>query len=166
MPDRLFLASRERTDETPCHPLAVTSLEPVISMEHVERLRKGNVLFRSQLDAGRRLVRLALPAVLVNVPLATLSLLALMMTAGDSAALVNQRFQLIGTSDAPLLAWTVVLATVALAGHIVVFPATLVIAAGHLVDRHVSPVEALRATVRRLPSLIRSGRSGPRGPAC
>ncbi|MEV0823667.1 hypothetical protein [Nonomuraea rubra] len=126
----------------------------MISMEHVERLRVDGVLFRGYLDAGRRLVRLALPSVLVHVPLATLSLLALMMTAGGSAALVNQRFQLIGTSDAPLLTWTVVLAAVALAGDVVVFPATVVIAAGHLVDRHVPPIEALRATVRRLPSLL------------
>ncbi|MGW3346350.1 hypothetical protein ACWDA3_23825 [Nonomuraea rubra] len=126
----------------------------MISMEHVERLRADGVLFRGHLDAGRRLVRLALPSVLVHVPLATLSLLALMMTAGGSAALVNQRFQLIGTSDAPLLTWTVVLAAVALAGDVVVFPATVVIAAGHLVDRHVPPIEALRATVRRLPSLL------------
>lgn len=154
MQNRLFLASSRRTDETPCHPLAVTSLEPVISMQHVERLRQGNVLFRSHLDAGRRLVRLTLPAVLVHVPLATLSLLALMMTADGSAALVNQRFQPIGTSDATLLTWTVVSAAVALAGNIVVVPATLVIAAGHLVDRYVPPIEALRATVRRLPSLI------------
>ncbi|WP_433518848.1 hypothetical protein ACQP2T_27080 [Nonomuraea sp. CA-143628] len=123
-------------------------------MEHVERLRKDGVPFRGYLDAGRHLVRLALPGVLVHVPLAALSLLALTVAAGDSAALVNQRFQLIGTSDAPLLIWTVLLAVVALAGEIVVFPATVIIATGHLVDRHVSPVEALRVTVRRLPSLL------------
>ncbi|MFC4010829.1 hypothetical protein ACFOY2_26615 [Nonomuraea purpurea] len=123
-------------------------------MEHVERLRKGGVPFRSYLDAGRHLMRLALPGVLVHVPLAALSLLALMVATGDSAALVNQRFQLIGTSDAPLLTWMLVLAAVALAGQVVVFPATVIIAAGHLVDRQMSPVEALRATVRRLPSLL------------
>src|SRR4051812_10486215 len=123
-------------------------------MEHVERLRKYGVLFRSYLDAGRHLVRLALPSVLVHVPLAALSLLALTVTAGDSAALVNQQFQLIGTSDAPLLIWTLVPAAIALAGEIVVFPATVIMATGHLVDQHVSPVEALRATVRRLPSLL------------
>lgn len=123
-------------------------------MEHVERLRQYGVPFRSYLDAGRHLVRLALPGVLVHVPLAALSVLALTVAAGGSAAVVNQRFQLIGTSDAPILIWTVVLAAVALAGEIVVFPATVIIAAGHLVDRHVAPAEALRATVRRLPSLL------------
>ncbi|MEV4173804.1 hypothetical protein [Nonomuraea sp. NPDC049709] len=132
----------------------MTSLEPVTSMEHVERLRKDGVLFRSYLDAARRLVPFALPGVLVHVPLATLSLLALTVTAGGSAALVNQRFQLIGTSDAPLLTWTVLLGAVALAGEIVVFPATVVIAAGALVGRHVSLGEALGTTVRRLPSLL------------
>ncbi|MCA2174561.1 hypothetical protein LDL08_00020 [Nonomuraea glycinis] len=152
----------------------MTSLEPVTSMEHVERLRQYGVPFRSYLDAGRHLVRLALPGVLVHVPLAALSLLALTVAAGGSAAVVNQRFQLIGTSDAPILIWTVVLAAVALAGEIVVFPATVIIAAGHLVDRHVAPIEALRATVRRLRPCSscswwarwRSGRPRPRGPAC
>ncbi|MET9249924.1 hypothetical protein [Nonomuraea sp. NPDC003709] len=123
-------------------------------MEHVERLRKGGVAFRSHLDAGRHLVRLALPGVLVHVPLATLSLPALTVATGGSAAVVNGRFELIGTSDAPLLTWTLVLSALALAGEILVFPATVMIAAGHLVDRHVSPVEALRATVRRLPALL------------
>ncbi len=123
-------------------------------MEHVERLRADGVPFRSYLDAGRHLVRLALPGVLVHVPLATLSLLALTVANGGSAAVVNGRFQLIGTSDAPLLIWTLVPAVVALAGEILVFPATVIIAAGHLVDRWISPVEALRATVRRLPSLL------------
>ena len=119
-------------------------------------------------------MRLALPGVLVHVPLAALSVLALTVAADGSAAVVNQRFQLIGTSDAPILIWTVVLAAVALAGEIVVFPATVIIAAGHLVDRHVAPVEALRATVRRLRPCSscswwarwRSGRPRPRGPAC
>ncbi|MFF4622288.1 hypothetical protein [Nonomuraea jabiensis] len=124
------------------------------SMEHVERLREDGVPFRSCLDAGRHLVRLALPGVLVHVPLATLSLLVLTVANGGSAAVVNGRFQLIGTSDAPLLVWTLVPAMIALAGEIVVFPATVIIAAGHLVDRWISPAEALRATVRRLPSLL------------
>ncbi|MFC4122059.1 hypothetical protein [Nonomuraea zeae] len=123
-------------------------------MKHVERLRKNGVLFRSHLDGGRHLVRLALPGVLVHVPLAVLSLLALTVASGDSAAVVNGRFELVGTSDAPLLMWTLVLAAVALAGEIVVFPATVIIAAGHLVDRQVSPIGALRTTVRRLPSLL------------
>jgi hypothetical protein len=126
----------------------------VIFMEHVRRLRQDGVLFRSHRDAARHLVRLALPGVLVHVPLAALSLLALTVAAGDSAALVNQRFQLIGLSDAPLLVWTLVPAAVAIAGEIVVFPATVIVATGHLVDRYVSPVEALRMTVRRLPSLL------------
>ncbi|MGW6495163.1 hypothetical protein [Nonomuraea angiospora] len=124
------------------------------SMEHVERLRMDGVPFRSYLDAGRHLVRLALPGVLVHVPLATLCLLALTVTAGDSAAVVNGRFQLIGTSDAPLRIWTLVPVAVALAAEIVVFPATVIIATGHLVDRRIPPVEALRATVRRLPPLL------------
>ncbi|MEU6785112.1 hypothetical protein ABZ912_38490 [Nonomuraea angiospora] len=124
------------------------------SMEHVERLRMDGVPFRSYLDAGRHLGRLALPGVLVHVPLATLCLLALTVTAGDSAAVVNGRFQLIGTSDASLRIWTLVPAAVALAAEIVVFPATVIIATGHLVDRWILPVEALRATVRRLPPLL------------
>lgn len=123
-------------------------------MEYVERLREGRVAFRSYRDAGRHLVRLALPGALVNVPLAILSLLALTVATGGSVALVNQRFELIGTSNAPLVTWTLVLAAVALAGQMVVFPATVMIAAGRLVDRHVPPIEALRATVRRLPSLL------------
>ncbi|MFI7610825.1 hypothetical protein ACIBP6_06260 [Nonomuraea terrae] len=124
------------------------------TMEHVERLREHGVPFRSSLDAGRNLVRPALPGVLVHVPLVTLSFAALMLTAGGSAALVDQRFQVIGTSDVALLTWTLVPAAVVLAGSLLVFPATVIIAAGHLVDRQVSPVEALRATVRRLPSLL------------
>ncbi|MEV5895963.1 hypothetical protein [Nonomuraea fuscirosea] len=124
------------------------------SMEHVARLRADRVPFLSYLDAGRHLVGLVLPGVLVHVPLATLTLLALTATAGGSAAVVDQRLQLIGTSDAALTTWIVVAVVVALAGQLVVFPATVIIAAGHLVDRRVPPVEALRATMRRLPSLL------------
>ncbi|MEV0314865.1 hypothetical protein [Nonomuraea fuscirosea] len=124
------------------------------SMQHVERLRADRVPFLSYLDAGRHLVRLALPGVLVHVPLATLTLLALTATAGGSATVADQRLQLVGTSDAALTTWIVVAGVVALAGQLVVFPATVVIAAGHLLDRQVAPVEALRATVRRLPSLL------------
>ncbi|MEU8401879.1 hypothetical protein AB0C28_42410 [Nonomuraea sp. NPDC048892] len=124
------------------------------SMQHVERLRASPVPFLSYLDAARRLMRLALPGVLVHVPLATLTLTALTATAGDAAAVVDQRLQLIGNSDTALTIWTVVVAVVAVAGQLVVFPATVLIAAGHLVDRPVPPVEALRAVVRRLPSLL------------
>ncbi|NUS04108.1 MAG: hypothetical protein HOV97_16305, partial [Nonomuraea sp.] len=53
-----------------------------------------------------------------------------------------------------LLTWPLVLAAAMLAGEVVVFPATVVIAAGRLVGRDVSPVAALRAAVRRLPSLL------------
>ncbi|MEV4087726.1 hypothetical protein AB0J43_46435, partial [Nonomuraea fuscirosea] len=88
-------------------------------MQHVERLRADRVPFLSYLDAGRHLVRLALPGVLVHVPLATLTLLALTATAGGSATVVDQRLQLVGTSDAALTTWIVVAAVVALAGQLV-----------------------------------------------
>ncbi|MEV1001674.1 hypothetical protein [Nonomuraea sp. NPDC050202] len=132
-------------------PLATRALPATASSAG---LRTHGVLVRGYRDAGRHVVRLALPGMLVLVPLAALSLLALTVATHDSAALVNGGFQLIGTSDAALVIWTLVPAAVAVAGEIVVFPATVIIARGHLVDRHVPPVEALRATARRLPALL------------
>ncbi|WP_188191395.1 hypothetical protein [Nonomuraea sp. SYSU D8015] len=86
------------------------------SLDHVERLRWPGVLLQSYLSAGRHLAGLALPGVMVHVPLATLSLLVLAVASSGSAAVVNGRFQLIGISDGPLLIWTGVLTVAAGAG--------------------------------------------------
>jgi hypothetical protein len=134
----------------------MTSVDSVTSMDHVERLRRPGVVWWSYLSAGRHLMRLALPGVMVHVPLAILSVLGLALgaTVSGSGAVVNGQLQLIGMSDVPLLISTAALMVIGIAGETLVFPATVILAAGHLVGRRVSPVEALRATVGRLRTLL------------
>jgi hypothetical protein len=126
----------------------------VRSVTSADELRESGVLWRSYLSAGRHLVPLVLPGVLVYVPVSVLIQLMLVVSLDDSAAVINDRLHFIGGSDGSLLIWAGLLVTAGILGQALVFPATVVLAAGRFVDRPVSPVAALRAAARRLPSTL------------
>lgn len=123
-------------------------------IELVERMRGSGVLWRGCLDGVRRLVPLAVPGALVHAPLSGFVLLLLVVWAGGSAAVVDGRLDLIGASGGELLAWTVTPAALVVLAQAVVFPATVVLAAGWLVGRRVPPVVALRMAARRFPAMF------------
>ncbi|TMR19228.1 hypothetical protein ETD86_20395 [Nonomuraea turkmeniaca] len=123
-------------------------------MDHVQELRKSGVWWRSYLSAGRHLMHLALPGLLVYVPLAVFSLLVLGVVLGDSAVLVNGRLEVVPDFHATLLIVTGGLLVLWVVAQAVVFAATVILAAGRLVGRPASNVAALRAAVRRLPALL------------
>ncbi|NRQ39394.1 hypothetical protein HII36_47360 [Nonomuraea sp. NN258] len=131
----------------------MTPVEHVEHVDLVERLRLP-VLWRGYASAGRHLPRLVVPGVLVLAPLGLVSLLVLPVALGDEAALVDRRLELLWASDAALLTWTFVPVAVALVAQTLVFPATVLMAAGQLTGRPVPPVAALRAAFRRWPAVL------------
>lgn len=84
--------------------------------------RRDGVIWLAYGNAGRHLIRLAAPAVLVFLPVNLLTLLGLALVVDESAALVNGSFELLGTPGRPLLVWAAAAILITLAGQLVVIP--------------------------------------------
>ncbi|MGI5293098.1 hypothetical protein ACQEVF_58670 [Nonomuraea polychroma] len=120
----------------------------------LERLRRDRVLRRSYAAALRRMLRLATPGALVLLPIGVVALLCVIPLAGDALVVVDGRPELVGAPPVPLLVWGAAVLVAWTAGQMVVFPATVVLAAGVLTGRPVSVAAAMRAAARRLPATL------------
>ncbi|MEV6155627.1 hypothetical protein AB0L53_35340 [Nonomuraea sp. NPDC052129] len=117
-----------------------------------DELRRGGVVWLAYATAVRHLIRLAVPAVAVFLPIGLLAASALVLLADGSAAVVNDDFELIGAPDMSLLAWSAAVLVVLVAGQTVALPATVMLATGRLVGKDVSTSDAMRAAARRWPA--------------
>ncbi|WP_146615552.1 hypothetical protein [Nonomuraea aridisoli] len=117
-------------------------------------MRRGGVVWLAYAFAARHLIRLMVPALLVFLPIGLLAVVALALLVDGSAAVVNGDFELIGTPGPPLLAWSVAVLVVSMAGQAVALPATVMLAAGRLVGKDVSTSRAMRAAARRWPTTM------------
>ncbi|MFG1967319.1 hypothetical protein [Nonomuraea sp. NPDC049028] len=72
---------------------------------------------------------------------------------GDAGGLVNGQFALLSALPGPLVGWTVAMGVVSMLAHAVVLPAAVLMAAGLMLDRSVSPSAALR----RAPAMLAAG---------
>ncbi|MEU8149103.1 hypothetical protein [Nonomuraea sp. NPDC048901] len=118
-----------------------------------DELRRGGVVWLAYATAVRHLIRLAVPAAAVFLPIGLLAASALVLLADGSAAVVNGDFELIGTPDTSLLAWSAAVLVVLGAGQAVALPATVMLATGRLVGKDVSASDAMRAAARRWPAM-------------
>ncbi|MFC5823476.1 hypothetical protein [Nonomuraea insulae] len=164
-PDQLFAKLRARQARA-ClwvrmlllllHPGSPGRGEGVTDDHHTrarDAMRRDGVLWRAYAIAARYLVRLAVPAMAVFLPIALLAASALVWLADGSVAVVNGDFELIGVPDASLLAWSAAVLVVSVAGHAVALSATVVLVTGRLVGKGVSPSGAMRAAARRWPAM-------------
>ncbi|MFC4122060.1 hypothetical protein [Nonomuraea zeae] len=117
-------------------------------------VRRLGVVWLAYAFTARNLIRLSAPALLVFLPLGLIAASALVMVVDGSAAVVNGGFELIGSPGAPLLRWSAVVLAAAVAGQMVVLPATTMLAAGRLVGKNVSTLRAMRAAARRWPAML------------
>lgn len=118
------------------------------------RLRRDEVLRWSYAAALRNVPQLATPSALVLLPIGVVALLFVIPPAGDSLVVVDGRPELVGPASVPLLVWGAAVLVAWTAGQVVVFPATVVLAAGALTGRPVSVAAAMRAAARRLPATL------------
>ncbi|WP_433518253.1 hypothetical protein ACQP2T_23575 [Nonomuraea sp. CA-143628] len=117
-----------------------------------DELRRGGVVWLAYATAVRHLIRLAVPAAAVFLPIGLLAASALIFLADGSAAVVNGDFELIGAPDTSLLVWSAAVLVVLVAGQAVALPATVMLATGRLVGKDVSTSDAMRAAARRWPA--------------
>ncbi|GAA1637485.1 hypothetical protein GCM10009733_038220 [Nonomuraea maheshkhaliensis] len=118
-----------------------------------DELRRDFVLWRAYGSAGRHLVRLLPPVLLVFPPIGLLAVVAFFFVLDPSStAIVNESYGLIGPPGTPLLVWSAAVLVVSVAGQAVALPATVLLAAARLAGRHVSASDAMRAAARRLPA--------------
>lgn len=134
-----------------CESRGVETVDETIAGA-AERLRRGGVVGWSHVAALRHVVRLAVPSLLLLLAVVVAVLCAIVMF-GDSIVLVDERPHLVGAGRG-LLVWGVMTAAVWVAAQVVVFPATVMLAAGVLLDRPVSVRAAMREAVRRLPTMV------------
>ncbi|MGW4967909.1 hypothetical protein ACWEPL_62770, partial [Nonomuraea sp. NPDC004186] len=121
------------------------------------RIWRTSVLLQSARWTGGHLARLAGPALIASLPPAIVVYLAAIPLVGDAGGLVNGQFALLSTLPGPLVGWTVAMAVVSMLAHAVVLPATVLMAAGLMLDRSVSPSVALRTALRRAPATLAAG---------
>ncbi|WP_433518847.1 hypothetical protein ACQP2T_27075 [Nonomuraea sp. CA-143628] len=117
-----------------------------------DEVRRGGVVWLAYVTAVRYLIRLAVPAVAVFLPIGLFAASALIFLADGSAAVVNGDFELIGAPDTSLLVWSAAVLVVLVAGQAVALPATVMLATGRLVGKDVSTSDAMRAAARRWPA--------------
>ncbi|TMR21138.1 hypothetical protein ETD86_16260 [Nonomuraea turkmeniaca] len=120
----------------------------------LKQLRRDGVVRWSYAAALRHVLRLATPGALVLLPIGVVALLCLIPPTGDALVVVDGRPQLVGASPVPMLVWGAAVLVAWAAGQMVVFPATVVLAAGVLTGRTVSVADAMRAAARRLPAML------------
>jgi hypothetical protein len=118
-----------------------------------DEVRRGGVVWLAYATAGRHLIRLAVPAVAVFLPIGLLAASALILLVDGSAAVVNSDFELIGAPGTSLLVWSAATLVLSAAGQAVALPATVVLATGRLVGKGVSTSDAMRAAARRWPAM-------------
>ncbi|MBE1593264.1 hypothetical protein ACFPOI_21600 [Nonomuraea angiospora] len=123
----------------------------------VGHIWRTSVLLQSARWTGRHLARLAGPALIASLPAAIVVYLAAMPLVGDAGGLVNGQFALLSALPGPLVGWTVAMGVVSMLAHAVVLPATVLMAAGLMLDRSVSPSVALRTALRRAPAMLAAG---------
>lgn len=119
----------------------------------VERLRWGGVLWRGYVAAARNLVRLAIPGVVVFVPVGALTLLGALPLTG-SVAVVNDEIAVVDDPGTGMTVWWAALVVGSAMAQTLVFAATLILAAGQQTGAPVAPSAALRAALRRWPALL------------
>ncbi|MFI7223234.1 hypothetical protein ACIBO5_08420 [Nonomuraea angiospora] len=118
---------------------------------------RTSVLLQSARWTVRHLARLAGPALIASLPAAIVVYLAAMPLVGDAGGLVNGQFALLSALPGPLVGWTVAMGVVSMLAHAVVLPATVLMAAGLMLDRSVSPSVAMRTALRRAPAMLAAG---------
>ncbi|MCA2228200.1 hypothetical protein [Nonomuraea aurantiaca] len=118
-----------------------------------DEVRRGGVVWLAYATAGRHLIRLAVPAVAVFLPIGLLAASALILLVDGSAGVVNSDFELIGAPGTSLLVWSAATLVLSAAGQAVALPATVVLATGRLVGKGVSTSDAMRAAARRWPAM-------------
>ncbi|MBB5773523.1 hypothetical protein [Nonomuraea jabiensis] len=119
------------------------------------RLRRPFVIVRAYLGAARHLVPLVAPAAVVFLPLALIAASALLPLLSGSAVVRNDELGIFGAEPRELLVWSAAVLVVFTVAQAVVFPATVVIAAGvQAGGQPVSARRALRMALRRLPSML------------
>ncbi|MFG6198207.1 hypothetical protein [Nonomuraea sp. JJY05] len=125
------------------------------TMDARARLRRPFVVVRAFLDAARHLVPLVAPAAVVFLPLGLIAASALLPLLSGSAVVRNDELEIYGAEPRHLLVWSAVVLVVFTVAQAVVFPATVVIAAGLQAGGPPVPARrALRAALRRLPSML------------
>lgn len=123
----------------------------------VRHIRRTNVLMESCGWTTRQFVRLATPALIVSLPLAMVLLLAALPLVGGAGVLVDGEFVLATSFSGPLPVWVAVMLVGSALSQAVVLPATVIMAAGAMLGRPVSPSTALRAALRRAPATLVAG---------
>ncbi|PZG09982.1 hypothetical protein C1J01_36795 [Nonomuraea aridisoli] len=118
-----------------------------------DEMWRDRVIRPAYATAGRHLIGLTVPALLVFLPLGLLTASVLFFLVDGSAAVVNGGFQLIAPPGEPVLTWSVATLVASVAGQAVVLPATVVLAAGRMVGKNVSASAAMRAAARRWPAM-------------
>ncbi|MGW2214619.1 hypothetical protein ACWCSD_06510 [Nonomuraea sp. NPDC001684] len=117
-------------------------------------VRRHGVVWLAYASAARHLIKLSTPALLVFLPLGLIAAAALVVLLDGAAAVINGGFELVGPPGVPLLVWSAAVLVATVAGQMVVLPATTMIAAGLLVGKNVSTVDAMRAAARRWPAML------------
>ncbi|MGW4412126.1 hypothetical protein ACWEJ6_49575 [Nonomuraea sp. NPDC004702] len=117
-------------------------------------MRRHGVVWLAYASAARHLIRLSTPALLVFLPLGLIAASALVVLLDGAAAVINGGFELVGPPGVPLLVWSAAVLVATVAGQMVVLPATTMIAAGLLVGKNVSTMDAMRAAARRWPAML------------
>ncbi|WP_433432766.1 hypothetical protein [Nonomuraea sp. CA-141351] len=120
----------------------------------VTHIRHTGVLWRGLWMVGRRPVRLAAPAVMAFVPLGVVLLVTVMPWLGDAGVVVNGEFVLFGAAPGPLWGWLAVALVLGVVVLALSLPATVIVAAGLILDRPVSPAAALRVAVRHWSTVL------------
>lgn len=116
----------------------------------VRRGRRAGVLVPSFWWTTWLLVPLAVPTLMVTLPVAVMIVLSAIPAIGDAGVLVNNRFILVS----PLPRWVLALWAVPVFAHIVMFPALVLIAGGAMLGKSVPPFVALRTVLRRAPAVL------------
>ncbi|WP_431919692.1 hypothetical protein [Nonomuraea jabiensis] len=125
------------------------------TMDARARLRRPLVVVRAYLGATRHLVPLVTPAAVVFLPLALIAALAMLPLLSGSAVVRNDELETYWAEPRHLLVWSAAVLVVFTVAQAVVFPATVVIAAGlQAGGPPVSARRALRVALRRLPSML------------
>ncbi|MFC5834219.1 hypothetical protein [Nonomuraea insulae] len=119
----------------------------------VERSRWGGVLWRGYVAAARNLVCLAVPGIVVFVPVGALTLLGALPLTG-SVAVVNDEIAVVDDPGTGMTLWWAALVIGSAVAQTLVFAATLILAAGQQTGAHIAPSAALRAALRRWPALL------------
>lgn len=139
---------------SPVSRAAACDSGPVELADALARIDKPRVLFRSYRDALRHLVSLMTPGVVVFSPISVAVMLSLVLVAGDSVMVVNGDIAMAGAPSGSLVAWSIIVFVITVAAQVVVFSATVILAAGHLLGRRVFPFAALRVAIRRWRALL------------